>query len=689
MFLDRQLIIDGMVFGLRPEFFDRAASDFINAYAFMKEYEAQWNPYMSDLTPESDMAAAFDILVTAILKWEFHIYYRGLESEKEKQWEEFYKVVEHCMDSVIAEMIKSNTQMLSRKQMEMILKDCVLNAENQTKTELVLSHCFMVTDDNGEYFEFCHYSIYEYFFAKYLFFNASFEMRKTYLLSDKTTENLQHMYYMIFGRQKYLNQMFSKSIADCNGEPMTLSKCLELQRLEMIKIIDDPPVTLVEIYEYLPFAYKFLYRGNIYTQQQLDQIIASGDMDLTQTGWDRLDYAGALMPPMYVRGLNLCGMPLKDIRYLNKYEQLEWLDLRIKGLDSKYTEQSIEALKLLSLAKLILFTENGIICERIDSLMKEEVFSIGEVLVETPDYGEAYPKLYQLKKQAEDGEGKCCFHIMQRTGLENAKQEFKKKNSKKNSDILEAVFELEADENRLGFAKEDAEATFWTGLALVDYYLDLDWTDEDSRAYNLCGRIEPFIPIEDKELSVYFGKIYGKLLLTKKKSQKALQKLSVVYRYVENYLSEETAIEVALNLYKTKIRCKEEVSEEFIEELENRIKNLPDYQENWKYISYLEKYFVQKIIRWEKGEKAPENIREDHSYYQAAAGYYEQKLYYLVLAGRYNEAAEAADELIDYPYRTADKTMKKYKYIRDNCISEEGSQEQDFDKHRLWDNVWY
>ena len=56
--------------------------------------------------------------------------------------------------------------------------------------------------------------------------------------------------------------------------------------------------------------------------------------------------------------------------------------------------------------------------------------------------------------------------------------------------------------------------------------------------------------------------------------------------------------------------------------MENRIKNLPDYQENWKYITYLEKYFVQKIIRWEKGEKAPENIREDHNYYQTAAGYY-------------------------------------------------------------------
>ena len=29
------------------------------------------------------------------------------ESEKEKQWEEFYKVVEHCMDYVITEMIKA------------------------------------------------------------------------------------------------------------------------------------------------------------------------------------------------------------------------------------------------------------------------------------------------------------------------------------------------------------------------------------------------------------------------------------------------------------------------------------------------------------------------------------------------------------------------------------------------------
>ena len=64
---------------------------------------------------------------------------------------------------------KSNTQMLSRKQMEMILKDCIMNAENQTKTELVLSHCFVVTDDNGECFEFCHYSINEYFLQNIYF----------------------------------------------------------------------------------------------------------------------------------------------------------------------------------------------------------------------------------------------------------------------------------------------------------------------------------------------------------------------------------------------------------------------------------------------------------------------------------------------------------------------------------------
>ena len=84
-------------------------------------------------------------------------------------------------------------------------------------------------------------------------------------------------------------------------------------------------------------------------------------------------------------------------------------------------------------------------------------------------------------------------------------------------------------------------------------------------------------------------------------------------------------------------------------------------------------------------EKARENC-DERTKQGNLLRYYEQKLYHLVLAGRYNEAA---DELIDYPYRMADKTMKKYIYIRNNCISEEGSQEQDFDKHRLWDNVWY
>lgn len=831
MFLDKQLIIDGMVFGLRPEFFDKASSDFINlkreninvkvfellkmsekdivkvfkslkilrkiekrkgdtrrhqfrypkpgeerkyinlfrkilksnpdsvfyypmyvryAYAFMKEYETQWNPYMSDLTPESDLAAAFDVLVNAILKWEFHIYYGGSVSEKDRQWEEFHKVMDQCMDNVIKEMMKSDTQELSREQMEAILKDCVLNAESQARTELVLAHCFMVTDDKGEKFEFCHYSIYEYFFAKYLFYNASFEMRKTYLLSDKTTENLQHMYYMIFCRQKSLNEKFSKSIADCNRDPLTLGKCLELQRQEVIEIVDDPAVTLVEIYEYLPFAYKFLYRGNVFTQEQLDQIITTGDMDLTQTGWDRMEYAGALVSPVYVSGLNLCGLPLKDIRFLKCYKQLKWLDLRIKGLDSEYTEQTIEALDSLSLTKLMILTENGAICERIDSLLKDESLSIGEILVETSDYSEAYPKLYQMKKQAEETGQKCSFHVMRRTGLKAAKQEFKKKNNKKNSDILEAVFELEADESTLGFAKKDAEATFWTGLALVDYYIDTDNIDEDGRAYKICTRIEPFIPIEDKEVNVNFGKIYGELLLTKKENQKALQDLTEVYRYSENYFSEEVVIEVAVNLQKAQMRCNKEGLDIFMEGLENQIKKLPNYQENWGYLLYLGRRFMWKISQWKQGEEGPENIDEDYRHFQEAAEYYaeqkksytylfnayyyaalmanrkeetqkaaqmlskleelmeqmkenhnerikqgnwikyhEQKLYYLVLADRYKEAVTVADELMEYPYRPADKMMDKYKYIRDNCILEEGSQEQDFDRHRLWDNIWY
>ena len=187
-----------------------------------------------------------------------------------------------------------------------------------------------------------------------------------------------------------------------------------------------------------------------------------------------------------------------------------------------------------------------------------------------------------------------------------------------------------------------------------------------------------------------------------------------------------------------------------MERLENQIKKLPDYQENWRYLLYLGRRFMWKISQWKQGEEEPENIVEDYRHYQEAAEYYaekkksytylfdayyygmlianrkeetqkaaqllpkleeimekmkengnertkqgnwieyhEQKLYYLILADKYSEAETVVDELIEYPYRPAEKTMSEYKYIRDNCILEESGQEQDFDKHRLWDNIWY
>lgn len=723
------------------------------AYAYMQRYEKQWNPYMQDLVPDTDKASAFDVLVRAISKWEFHVYYKGFHEEDDRPWREFYGVMKKCIDDIIKVMTENGMEkVISRGQLQTILDRYCLGAVSGTETMmLVISHCFMISDKTGEKFEFCHLSFYEYFLARYLFEKADVTMRKQYLRSDEVTVDLRQMYYGVFrAEKKEFSEKVSKSISNFNGRKLTIENYTKLRENTFIEIVDNTMVPMAQIYEYLPEIRKFRYRGLDFHEERIEQMLISGIVNISDTGWDSLQYAGGLLDLKLVKELNLCGLRIKDPGVLKQYTSLKCLDIRDTGTDYfEYMQNLLPVIKDIPLECLSLYSEDGSLCEQISDMVEKGEFCEENIFWDMPDYSKAHLKIYQLKQKAEHAGRVLRFYANRRTCLQNAQLEYKKDNNKKDADILKAVFELEADEGGvLGLDKKDAEATFWTGLSLAEYYGYQDYADEAEKAYRIYCRLEPFIKKDGSELSAFYGKSFGENLRCIFQYERSREWFIYTDSILDHhYFSEKEEINIKLDLYRVQMNLDQKDFAELQTELEMRIKKIPNYQKDQRYMRYMKFKDVNMIRNWKKGEQVPQNLMEQHqeylhaselyaknaqnSYWLFIAVYYaviianrmenleegkillkklkdvmnivnkhtnerkkqsnwiryrEQKLYHLFLAGQKEETIKAANELLESPRWPRSGRVSNYLYIRDACMQEK---EEPMDKHKLWGVIWY
>ena len=609
------------------------------AYAFMKEYERDLGS--KNLTPASNMAKSFKILLKAALKWEFHVYYGAKGSLPEGKTAElvlknFEEAISNCMDQVIQVMLKQDTDkeenpwIISRVKLKKILE----NYAYSDKDTLVIAHCILISDDDGCNFCFCHNTFFEFYLAKYLLLRADYPARKHHLLSVDSSKDLRQMYYTILCDEKDLCEKLSSSITEMESG-VNIGSCIKLQLKPEIHVIAAPKMPVVSILSYFPFIKSFFYQEVWFTQKQVEQML-SGVLDLTQTNWNSLDYADGLTPAQSIKALKLQGMPLNDVQALANYVNLRDLDIRLDVSHEQAVYDSLKLLRKIPLNQIRVYTEDGRICEEIQKLMNQGAFFSETVLLDVLGYSNAYVVIYQLKQRVTSVGGISRFHVSY-TDSNRAFEEYSKESSGKDLQILRAVFELEAGESAELCPREnrsEIEAVLWNGLSLAKLYEFHDPIDEDKSAYQIYERIESYVLASDScdenrepnglhsltlgsdlnildagsKPSVYLGESYGKRLIMAYENQRARQWLTYTYQYADRFFSENRSIRVAIQLYKSRVRCGETDLGELKDALQQRIERNPSFEENSDYLWFLRTCCAELFVRWEKGKAPPEKL---------------------------------------------------------------------------------
>lgn len=280
------------------------------AYAFMQDYKER-ESIGNRRAFSNNIAVSFDILLNAIIKWEFHIYFEDKFAKKnQKELDQFKQKIEACSEAIVLQLLENGTPSLSRKQFQEI----VGRFFGDELSRLAMAHCFMVSDDKGDNFDFCHRMFYEYFLAKHLFEKADYHRRKDLLYSADASDYLRAMYYSILCRTGELNdRIIGSAKYPLSKGNLTLSKCQSLEKEGWISIHDEPHISLVEILEYLPCINSFQYRDQDFTREVLEDLIDRGNLDLSKTGWNYLRYVAGVTPLERIKTLNINGLPLCDV----------------------------------------------------------------------------------------------------------------------------------------------------------------------------------------------------------------------------------------------------------------------------------------------------------------------------------------------------------------------------------------
>lgn len=720
------------------------------AYAFMQQYLARQASGDKITLSNNNISVSFDILVNAIIKWEFHVYYGKSSTKNEEEMERLTYQMEQCAQDMAVQLTKDGK--LTRDQLVQIMQKYF----QEKISPLIIAHCFMVSDDEdrGGSFTFCHNTFQEYFLAKYLFMKADYAFRKEYFCADVKPKYLMNMYYSILCQDK-LNEQISESIflddmKYISKDVMTPESYLQFDKETEIELKDNPQISMAEIFEYLPYILGFFYRGQDFLCDELDKILTTGELDLCGTMWDSLDYAKGVIPPERVGNLNISRLPLKDVSALNKYYNLKFLDMRFEIEDDTILEKIYDALLHFKLIWIHIYSRTGIQCERVYKHICNREFDVQKIYVQTPNYSQAHMKMYVLNQILRESGKSIFFYPSERSNENAAIEKYMKKNFGKNPGMLTAVFELEADERGvLSLNSNNAKATLWNGMSLVccldERGMNNEYIDQ------ICRRLESYIPMDDTELSVNFGIMYGGILSRRNQHIPAKLWLTNSYRHGDSYFCKWCMVKYGLNLYKEWILSGEDGAKEFEKELEFRIKLLPDYQKDVRYIRLLGLHCLRELIFWEKGKPQPDNIylvlsnykdkaivfheQSGDSDYWLDAIYFEtvyanrtenlslgkqliedftfvmqksieenekckkeetfrwimqheQKLYYLLLSDDKEKVLETIYELQNYPYERAYIPVEACKVVYSFYQNGDDIEKAGIDRHLLWNEVW-
>lgn len=580
------------------------------AYAFMQLYGKR-EADDGRLGIRNNIAVSFDALVKAIFKWEFHVYYKGKgmgQEEKAKRLRQFEEKMDQCAQAIASKLAESLSVSMNRKQFDHIVELFFPDEMN-----LAIAHCLMKSDEDGQEFSFCHSTFHDYFFAKYMYEKADYPYRKEALLSDRTKSYLRDMYYSILCREEALNEKMSQSIVHPSHGYMTLRDYQLTEGEGAVEILDEPRFTLAEILEYLPCIRKFRYRGAIYDRAQVEEMRRDGRLDLRNTGWSDLAHARWLIHPHKVRHLMISGLPLKNVESLRTYNNVKYFDMRFADEAMPILDHMLEEIRGMHLGWMHIHSESGKLCEKIYSYLKDGCIEARAILVESPNYSQAHLKMYKLNQDMREAGREGRFYPSVRSDEGKAKGNYERKIDQQESELLCAVYQLESDEaGMLGLDKGNPTATYWNGICLAKY---LHNSCLYSEGQEICQELAAHIPIDQSEISIKFGKVYGTILCMQNYNPCACNWLNNSYVHGAQHLKNNDVVHVGLYLYKSRIRCfgtelwEAGVELGFLKEkLEEDIKKLSDTKHNVCYAWYKALRCGEGFTVWIKGEKPPADL---------------------------------------------------------------------------------
>jgi hypothetical protein len=707
------------------------------AYAFMNEYLKR-QTVGDKLTFSPNISVSFDILVNAIIKWEFHVYYGKSSKSGERELERLTEQMEQCAQDIAVQLQSTNAAELKREE----LKEIIQKYFYDDNSFLAIAHCFMVSNNKGEdeRFAFCHNTFQDYFLAKHLFEKADYIYRKKCLCSGGN-EYLRHMYYSILCQNEKLNKRISESVLledfeYVSEDLLTPESYILLNEKTVIKLKENLQISIAEIFRYIPYIFMFLYREVEFLQEEIESIIKTGELNLEKTGWSKLQYAEGVISPEQVISLNISMLPLTDIETLYRYRNMKSIFIRYSTNDNSIIEKIYTVLRNFELTEMHVYSKTGEQCNTIYKFFTVGELHVQKVYVLTPDYSQAHITMFDLNQIAKKNNLSIRFYLSACSNKNRAKEIYLKRIYEKSPRLLMAVFELETDEGGiLSFRGKYMEGTLWNGINLARY----NKYKNENYAYQVCKKLELSINLDSSELSYHFGDVYGGILFERFQYKLAKIWLFNSYQHKSDHLNCKGCMAaLGLKLYQAWICSLENGSEEFGTKLEDMIMMFPDYKKQWIYIRILKLHCVRELAFWSKGCSPSPNIEGVLSNYKHAAydddmfdadyfkmiyanrredfllgeqilknleeqlkiikenrgieksqnfakKYQQQKLYYFLLKDEKKVVLSIINDLIDNLHQQDSKILKIRKYIYLFYQNEDVS----IDRHLLWDRITF
>ncbi len=649
------------------------------AYAFMNQYLNR-QEVGDKLKLNVNISVSFDILVSAIIKWEFHVYKGKSSRENEEEMEHLTNQMEQCAQEIAVYLYSTKSAELSKKQFKQIVRGYF----QDDIIPLVMAHCFMVSDDGDGIgnFAFCHNTFQEYFLAKYLFEKNDYALRKECFCSGERSEYLMRMYYSILCQNEELNKRISKSIVldnmkyikkyveeNTKKEMMTPESYALLDEKTEIILKDNPAISVVEIFKYIPYLFGFFYRNQDYLQAEVDTMVRIGKLDLEGSLWTTLDYTEEIIPFEQVEQLNISGLPIEDAESLNKFCNLKSLDMRFSPTDDAILEKVYAVLKNFQLIAIYIYSEEmGAQCDKVYTYLYNGDLHVQRVYVRTSCYSHAHLKMYAINQKFEKSGQSIRFYPSVRSYEQRAKEIYLNGLYKEKIEMLTAVFELEMGEETLPLERKNINGTLWNGLSLAESYKNAGIDNE--MAQQIYQRLESYITLDDSALGFYFQKSYGEFLLHKGLEGQARGLLLNAYQCAEKYICEGQKIGLGLKIYRIWGYCREEELKEFRKELERDIKKTSCKHAEKRYAEFMKLRCARELYIWRKGKAQPESLDRLMSQYKKIVVNEDDRfhfIYYAMLCANRLENFALGEQLLEKLTqeleKMEDETIEQAEYI--------------------------